>query len=190
MKISKDMMLDTERLVIRPYIKDDLIECFNLMQDKELFKYINMDVMNIDEYKGLFSWLIDSYEVGFHEDFKYSFNITLKESGKHIGWCGVGVLDFDFSKKEIFYLIGKEHWGKGYAKEAIKALVDFCFNTIGLEEIVAVCKPENIASRRIIEGAGLKFQYIVEGLDGELSFYNGEPFFSLNRDEYLRRASL
>lgn len=41
--------------------------------------------MSHEDYKGLFRWLIDCYEVSFNEDFKYSFNITLKESGIHIG---------------------------------------------------------------------------------------------------------
>ncbi|OPJ58207.1 hypothetical protein [Clostridium oryzae] len=41
----KDMRLETQRLIIRPYIEDDLMESFQLMQDKELFKYKDMEVM-------------------------------------------------------------------------------------------------------------------------------------------------
>jgi ribosomal-protein-alanine N-acetyltransferase len=66
------------------------------------------------------------------------------------------------------------------------ALLDYSFNTIGLDEITAMCKPENIASRKVIENMGLKYQYIIEGLPIELDFYNGEPFFSLTKDEYLK----
>lgn len=41
----KDMRLETERLIIRPYIEDDLMESFQLMQDEELFKYKEMEVI-------------------------------------------------------------------------------------------------------------------------------------------------
>lgn len=107
------------------------------------------------------------------------FNITLKESGTHIGWCGVGVSNCLPQYKEIYYLIGRNNWGKGYAKEATAALLDYSFNTIGLNEIAAMCKPEKIASRKVIENMGLKYQHIVEGLPIELGYYNEEPFFCL-----------
>lgn len=44
------------------------------MQNKDLFKYLDMDIMSREDYKALFRWLIDCYKVGFHEDFKYCFN--------------------------------------------------------------------------------------------------------------------
>lgn len=162
------------------------MECFQLMQDKELFRYLNMEVMNFEEYKELFNWLILSYNKDFHEDFKYSFNITLKENGVHIGWCGIGRLDYDIKRKEIYYLIGRKYWENGYAKEATMAVLNYAFNTIGLNEVVALCKSENIASKKVIENMGLKYQYMVKGLPEEFGFYNGASYFSLTKDEYLQ----
>ncbi|HBI72161.1 MAG TPA: N-acetyltransferase, partial [Lachnospiraceae bacterium] len=95
MNTIKDLRIETDRLVIRPYKEEDLMECYRLMQDESLFNYLDMEVMSLDEYKRLFHWLIGSYDKGFDEDFKYSFNITLKESGVHIGWCGIGGLVYD-----------------------------------------------------------------------------------------------
>jgi len=190
MSTVKDMRIETERLIIRPYVKEDLEDCFKLMQNKELFKYLDMDVMSYEEYVGLFNWLIDSYEVGFDENFKYSFNITLKDSGTHIGWCGIGASNCGLKEKEIYYLIGREYWGKGYAKEATVALLHYGFNVIELNEIVAIHKPDNIASKKVIENMGLKFKYIIEGLPEELGFFNGEPFYSLTKDEYLQKINM
>lgn len=186
MNTVKNMKIETSRLIIRPYKEDDLKECFQLMQDKELFKYMDMDVMSPEEYKELFNWIIDCYNTGINEDFKYSFSITLKGSGAQVGWCGIGGLEYNHTVKEIFYLIGRQHWGKGYAKEATVALLDYSFNTIGLNEVVAICKPDNIASKKVIENMGLKYRYTVEGLPKEFDFYNGEPYFSLVKDEYLQ----
>lgn len=184
----KDMRLETKRLTIRPYAKEDLMECFDLMQDKELFNYLDMDIMSLDEYKNLFHWLIDSYNTEFDGDFKYSFNIILKETGKHIGWVGIGGLETDHSMKEIFWLIGKNHWNKGYATEAATALLEYGFNVIGLKEIVALCKPENIASKKVMEHIGLEYRFTMEGSSND--FYNGEPFYSLTKDEYQRKQYL
>lgn len=186
MNMVKEMIIETNRLIIRPFKEDDLLVCFKLMQDKELFKYLNMAVMSLDKYKGLFNWLIDSYNKGFDEDFKYCFNITLKESGTHIGWCGIGGIDYDHEQKEIYYLIGREYWGNGYAKEATVALRDYCFQTIGLNEIVALCKPDNISSKKIIENMGFKYRYKIEGLPKEHDFYNGELYYSLTKEEYTK----
>ena len=154
MKSVKEMRLETDRLIIRPYTDEDMMECFELMQEKALFRYLDMDVMTLDEYRRLFTWIIDCYNVGWDQDFKYSFNITLKESGIHVGWCGLGGLRFDHSRKEIYYLIGKTYWGKGYAKEATHALLGYGFQDMHLEEIVAIVQPGNIASRKVIESMG------------------------------------
>jgi [ribosomal protein S5]-alanine N-acetyltransferase len=186
MNYVKKLYLETQRLIIRPYFEDDLMECFYLMQDKELFEFKNMDVMTLDEYKGLFKWLIDSYNSGTDKNFAYSFNIILKETGVHIGWVGLGNLVTNPSLIEIFYLIGIQYQRQGYATEASKAILEYGFNTMNLDEIVAVCMKENIASRRVMEKIGLKFRYVQEGLPKEYESCNGDSFYSLTKDEYLR----
>ena len=180
-----DMRLETQRLIIRPYIEDDFMESFQLMQDEELFKYKEMRVMTLEEYKGLFKWVLKSYNVGFDENFAYSFTIILKETGMQIGWVGLGKLVTDIAKTEIFYLTGIKYQNQGYATEASKAILEYGFNTIGLNEIVGVCMKENIASKRVMEKMGLKFRYIQEGLSKEYERCNGDPFYSLTKDEYL-----
>lgn len=182
-----EMRIETERLVIRPYEKEEVDECFQLMQDKELFTYLDMEVMTYEEYQSLFYWLISCYETEMTQDFKYSFNITLKECGTHIGWCGLGGVEFDHDQKEVFYLIGKDYWGKGYAKEAASAMLDFGFNEMQLNEIIGLCKPDNLASRKVLEGIGLAYRCIMSGLPEEFDFYNGEPCFSLTREVFLNR---
>ncbi len=184
----KDMRLETKRLIIRPYVQEDLMECFQLMQDKELFVYMDMDVMNHDEYTDLFTWLIDCYDIGFDKDFKYSFNITLKENGRHLGWCGLGGLHFDISFKEIFYLIGKDYWGNGYAKEATQALLDYGFRRMNLNEIVAIVQPDNNASKKVIEHLGLMYKHIIQGLPEKFNWNNGELFYSLSKNDYLQKT--
>jgi ribosomal-protein-alanine N-acetyltransferase len=65
-------------------------------------------------------------------------------------------------------------------------MLKYGFNTMNLDEIVAVCMKENIASRRVMEKIGLRFRYIQQGLPKEYECCNGDPFYSLTKDEYLR----
>lgn len=188
MSAVKEMRIETERLIIRPFIQSDLEECFELMKEKELYKHLDWDVMSFEDFKGVFKWWIDLYETDYDGDFKYNFAIFLKGNNQFVGWGGLGVIDCFYPEKEIYYLIGKEHWGKGYATEAMSALIQYYFNTIGLDKIIALAKPENIASNKVIKNLGFKFEYFVSGLPEEFDFYNGEPFYSLTREEYLQRS--
>ena len=172
-----NMRLETERLIIRPYRKSDLMDCFRLMQDKELFRYKDMDVMTLKEYKELFKWLLKSYHTGFDGDYKYSFNVILKETGKHIGWVGIGGMDSDHSMKEIYWLIGIKYQNQGYATEAAAALLRFGFDVMGINEIFSKCWPENVASWKVMEHIGLKRRDAME---------SGETLYSLTKDEYIR----
>lgn len=175
------MHLQTERLIIRPYIESDRMESFELMQNPEVLTYMHMNVFSFDEYQGVFDWLMSSYDTPFHEPFKYSFAIRSKETGAFIGWCGVGTLDFSAPDKELYYLIGREHWDNGYATEAAAALIDYAFEVIGLDKLYAKADPMNTASVRIIEKLGFAFDRILEGLTGDDSDCNGERMYVLKK---------
>jgi [ribosomal protein S5]-alanine N-acetyltransferase len=94
-------------------------------------------------------------------------------------------VSFNHSIKEIGFLIGRAYWGNGYAKEASKALLDYGFIKMNLKEIVAKVRPENVASKKVIENMGMKYQYTIEGLPEEFDWSNGELLYSLTKSEYL-----
>lgn len=81
-------------------------------------------------------------------------------------------------------LIGKAHWNHGYASEAAAALLDYCFGVMNLDEVVALCKPENIGSRRVMEKIGMQYRGIMKGLPAEHGFFNGEPLYALTKAVY------
>jgi len=63
------------------------------------------------------------------------------------------------------------------------ALVRYCFNIMRLKRLIAFAKPENIASNKIIQKLGFKFQHFVNGLPKQLDIYNGEPYYLLTKEE-------
>ena len=58
---------------------------------------------------------------------------------------------------EVGYALGEAWWGKGYATEAARATVDFGFGPARLGLIVGIARPENLASRRVLEKTGLRY---------------------------------
>ena len=183
----KDMYVKTERLLIRPINVDDIQDFYEILSQEEVVEYLPEDVMSMEEVKEIISWLNDCYEKNTLENIiKFTVVIVHKENNKVIGWCGVGPLEYDPSDMELFYGIRKEYWGKGIATEASKAMLHYGFDTIGLEKIVAVVKPENVASKKVIEKIGMTYQKKIQNLPKKYSFYEGELYYSLSKGEYLK----
>lgn len=82
--------------------------------------------------------------------------VCLRPGGQVVGWAGLQYLP-DTDETEVAYQIDRSHWGQGLASEAARAALDYAFRTLGLAQIVAVVHPENAASIRVIEKAGMRF---------------------------------
>jgi RimJ/RimL family protein N-acetyltransferase len=87
-----------------------------------------------------------------------AYLITLVD-GRIVGGCGIGTLRND--EPEIGYWIGVKHWGKGYATEAARALIDHAFTELGYSELMAGARVSNPASRRVIEKCGFQWTGVV-----------------------------
>ncbi len=86
------------------------------------------------------------------------FLITLRD-GTIIGACGITMLA---DQPELGYWLGAPYWGKGYATEALHALIDYAFTDLGHEALQAGARVTNPASRRVLEKCG--FQWTGVGL--------------------------
>jgi RimJ/RimL family protein N-acetyltransferase len=87
-------------------------------------------------------------------DGELAWIITLPND-KIIGACGVGALDG--KPPEIGYWLGVPHWGKGYATEAARALIDHAFTELGYETLQAGARVSNPTSRRVLEKCGFQW---------------------------------
>jgi ribosomal-protein-alanine N-acetyltransferase len=90
----------------------------------------------------------------------YSYEIGLfdKVSGCYIGNIGLSNISKQNNSGELVYFIDPDKWGKGYATEAVGAILQFGFNTLGLERILGRCMTHNLASRRVMEKSGLLYE--------------------------------
>jgi ribosomal-protein-alanine N-acetyltransferase len=86
--------------------------------------------------------------------------IFLKETGEFIGSGGIQPVR-DTTDVEIAYHFLPSAWGKGYATETAKAILDFAFKSANLQEIVGVAFPDNMNSWRVLEKIGMQYVGIV-----------------------------
>lgn len=98
------------------------------------------------------------------------FGIEDKESKKVVGMIGLMDLDFESKHAEIGYWLGKEHWGKGLASEALKMIVKYAFEDLKLKKVFAKVAARNVSSNKLLERNG----FVLEGKLRQQGMYFGQ----------------
>ena len=137
-------VIDTGRLILRPFREpdyDDLYEFLSQLRDDEFEGYPGITYENGRE------------QLACRLASEESFAVELKGSGKVIGniYCGVR----GFEAREVGYIINKDFQRRGYALEALAAVIGSAFRA-GVHRVYAECDPRNEASWRLLERAGLR----------------------------------
>lgn len=148
------MEINSARLYLRKTTINDIPIFLKLDGQKEVMRYIGKGTIrtNPEHYKAAIPRIIRQYEEG--NGFGLWWAIE-KESQQEIGWFILKPLP-DGKEIEIGYRLFPECWGKGYATEMTKSLIEYGVKDLGLKKIVAVTHPENIASQKVLLKSGLK----------------------------------
>ena len=86
----------------------------------------------------------------------YQFGIVLSVSGELIGDCALRCPAADPKQAEIGFTLGRAYWGKGYASEAVRMLIDWLFGPRGKRRIFAITDGRNFASQRLLGRLGFR----------------------------------
>jgi len=158
-------MLETERLIMRPLVESDVDEIFAMRSDEEIMRFIREPQGRSEslDWIKLVSARWDTEKLGFCA-------VIEKETDKFLGWCGIWRLR-ETNELEVGYAIEKAYWGKGFATEAAEKFIEYAFENIKPDKIVAVAEPKNLASRRVMEKLGMKFVKIAKFYERELVQY-------------------
>lgn len=141
--------LETERLILRPQVESDTVELMAMGMDPDIMEFIGYGAMTLQESEEL---ALETLEM---EGPLGRWIVTNKETGLFLGWVVLTHLDGS-EDIEVGYGFKVMAWGKGYATEAARRLMQYGFEELGLKEIVAVSRPENYASHNVLEKAGLR----------------------------------
>jgi RimJ/RimL family protein N-acetyltransferase len=151
-----DTHIHTSRLYLRELTEQDATALFELDSDPEVHLFLgNQPLKSMEEALPVIQFIRQQYR----ENGIGRWAVIERESDQMIGWSGFKLIRDTVNGHTAYYDLGyrfmRKHWGKGYATEAAKAMVDYGFNTMGLTEIYAIADLENLASRKVLEKVGM-----------------------------------
>lgn len=145
--------IDTERLLIRPFVLQDFAAFWSFMADPVATRYMAFtdEQKTYDGSKALLEMVIASYD---SEEPVCALAMPDRRSGNYIGSCGLSPLP-EPGEIECYYTILPKQWGKGYATEATVALLQYAFTELGILRVVAFVMESNPVSIRVAEKLGM-----------------------------------
>ncbi len=148
--------LEGERLILREVREEDWEAVHRYASDPQVCRFMAWGPNTVAETKAHVQRCIEAARDLPRR--KFSLAVTVKDTGEAIGCCGLVVSNAEHGEAHIGYSLTQQYWGQGYATEAARLLVEFGFQRLGLHRIFATCDPENRASARVLEKAGMQLE--------------------------------
>ena len=164
-------VIETSRLYLREFELSDARSLFDLNSDKEVIKYTGDDHFYSESEALDFIKNYEHYKIhGFGR-----WAVLLKENNEFIGWSGLKLNEEN--DIDIGFRFFKKYWGRGFAFESAKAVLEYGFSDLKIDCIVGRVVPENIASVRVLEKLGMKFkkQGICHGIEDAKIYSISKP---------------
>lgn len=159
------VILETERLILRRLVIEDLDGLFALYSDSEIRRYFPDGTLTRDETREELEWFLH----GHPEHPELGLWATVhKTTGKFIGRCGLLPWEIDDRlETEIAYLLDKSYWHQGLATEAARGILKYAFEQLHLSRLICLMHPENVASQKVAERIGMTLERSVDGIAGD-----------------------
>ncbi len=172
--VSLPPVLRTARLALRPFSDADAADLLGIFGDPEVVRYWSTGAWTgIAQAEAMIAEARQTYRDGG----LYRYAIALRETDRLIGVCNLRGF-FDQNRRcELGYALARDHWGQGYAGEALEALLGHAFHVLDLNRIEADIDPRNEASARLLEKLGFRREgtmperWIVHGEKADTAFY-------------------
>ena len=148
--------LETERLVLRRFVPDDVHAMFaNWTNDEDVTRFLTWPA-HVSE--GVTEAVVDSWVQQYHQPEFYQWAIELRKLDEPIGSISVVELLEDVGSAEIGYCIGKSWWQQGVTSEALEAVIDYLFAEVGALRVCAKHDARNPNSGRVMRHCGMTYE--------------------------------
>ena len=161
-----EVVVETERLILRPFEESDLDDYARILSDPEVMKWLHGQPLSrteawrsIAQIRG--HWELRGYGLWAAEE---------KSTGKLVGRIGVQRPE-GWPGLEAAWTVRRERWGEGFATEGGRAAVDYAFDTLGADHVISLILPENVASIRVAEKIGEELESTAEFMGLEVCMY-------------------
>jgi RimJ/RimL family protein N-acetyltransferase len=176
----------TRRLLLRPYRPGDTDAVYAYHRLPETARYLENEPMSRAEAKALVTRRVGSSTLaGVGE--VLNLVVELARTRRLVGdcvlfWCGEG-------QAEVGYVLHPDHWGHGYATEAVGALLRLGFEDLGLHRIGARCDARNTASARVMERSGMRHEAHLVQSEFIKNEWTDELIYAILRSEWAARQA-
>jgi RimJ/RimL family protein N-acetyltransferase len=156
--------LVTARLIVRRMSIADAGFILTLLNEPSWLRFIgDRGVRTIDDAKNY----ITQGPAAMYASLGFGLcTVELKDSACPVGICGLMKRDY-LDAVDIGFAFLPAHWSRGYAYEAATAILNFAKADLGFKRILATTRPENVASQRLLEKLGLRFERLMRHPDGD-----------------------
>lgn len=152
------MILETSRLILRPWREDDAEELYKYARDPQVGPPAGWPPhTSVENSRDIIRTVLSAPE---------TYAVCLKETGKPVGSMGLHRNDLASGEDEyeLGYWIGKPFWGQGLIPEAARELLRYAFEDLGMSRIWCGYYDGNIKSRRVQEKLGFVYHHTTEGI--------------------------
>jgi len=169
--------LITKRLTIRLTEPNHFEDILALRSNPDVQRFTNQGIQSRQDIERFMKTILPYQK-------KHGFgmgSVFLSDSGEFIGQAGIfHVGHYDLQPEiEIGYRFHKKYWGRGYATEVTKSLIEWGFENIDIESIVSFVETENTASKRVLEKCGFQLKGLEDCYYG---FLERHEIYNSNRD--------
>ena len=164
MKHCGTQTIETERLLLRQFSVDDAEAMYrNWASDPEVTKFLTWPA---HKSVAVSKAILESWVSSYPRDDYYQWAIVLKEHGSDpIGSIAAVSMNDDIDMIHIGYCLGKTWWHQGIMSEALKAVMDFFFDTVEANRIESRHDPNNPHSGLVMKKCGMKYEGTMRSSD-------------------------
>ncbi|MBC9813457.1 GNAT family N-acetyltransferase [Crocinitomicaceae bacterium CZZ-1] len=151
-------IIETERLYLREIDVQDVDDLFEMDADPQVHLYIENNPVQTKEQ---IVEVIQMLQRQYAENGIARWAVVDKQTGECVGWSGLKLFRTPLNGHVDFYELGyrfkTKHWGKGYATETSRAIIDYGFDRLNVTSLYAITHPENEKSIHVLNKLGFQF---------------------------------
>jgi RimJ/RimL family protein N-acetyltransferase len=185
--MARTVVIETERLILRDWRETDIAPFIRHTNTPAVMRWLGGPA-DLEEARGR----IVERTMRWQEERGFTFWVVeRKQDGALLGFCGLKIADDPSSPVEgaceVGWRLREDAWGQGYAKEAAVASIDFAFDRLGADHVVALTVEENEPSWGLMLRLGMRRR---PELDYEMENWAGGTIivYSVSREEWTARS--
>ncbi len=180
--IDKNLKFQNNNIIFKLLEEKDVEDIVNMLEDKEVGRYLYFCPSPTEVYKGYFGGLAESIK---KEEKPTNFVFTLRDKNTKeiLGVTGLNSLDFVEGVYEVGYQIPRKHWNKGYGTLACEFLIFYAYNYLNFHRLTLDAYGENIGSLKIAEKLSFEKEACLRDYYKTNNGFDNKIIYGLLRDE-------